>query len=452
MDFWQWVSIGLSLLSTVLLLSTPYLRITSIGWVIAIWAIPFAGALFFLLTVVRGRTQGQQHKYCALDNPCGHGPEASDNLIEKLGIDCEFQSYFRMTDSEVLDDEAFMPAVFAAIDGATKRVWITTYILSGNFRDELIAKLSAADERGVEVLMLVDRVGSGLYMRPERQPFKDIDVPFRVSVFHRSRIRSGIFIEKRLHSKIVIVDEDIGFIGAHNLRDEVNGQGQDDVHNVSLKFSGSVILQLEAVFEDLWFLNTREKIKGLFPSEHHDANEDGAAARIIFSDPIERSHSYNKYLTLLFMAARKRICIWMPYVIPSQSMRNAIIAASKMGLDVRVLFPGKTDSVLVDSTHQLVLRELCDNGVECAMSEGRFDHSKLMIIDDITIVGSTNLDFRSLYRNYEANIEVNDETFTAQILAKFDSRYTAATSVTEVNTHWLLHMRNQLTSLMAALY
>ncbi|MFL0805235.1 MAG: phosphatidylserine/phosphatidylglycerophosphate/cardiolipin synthase family protein [Agarilytica sp.] len=459
MDIWFALYAALSLVSSLALLSSPYLRITSLGWFIAVWALPYVGALFFILTVVRAKKSAHNHAICHMldehrGDVCQHGK------VEKLGMSYEFLPYFHMNSAEILKDDAFVTSVCEAIDQATERVWITTYIFSGQVKEKVMAKLTDAHGRGVDVKLLIDRIGCGLFLASRDNPLGE-SVPFDVSVFHESRARSFMFMEKRLHSKIVLADDD-AFIGAHNLRDEVIASHDDSVHNVSLKFSGSVVGQLEAVFVDLWKLNTGTELAAsseIHAHEEAQCHEDdrpteheGAPARIIFSDPIEREHNYNAYLGDLFFAATKRVYIWMPYIVPSHAMRRSIIAASKLGLDVRVLFPKVSDSPLVDNAHALVLKEFCDNGVSCALSTGDFDHSKILIIDDVVVLGSTNLDYRSLYRNYEANIEVNDADFSESIAEMFYQVFDASEKASDCDVGRVVHIKNQLTSLIAALY
>ncbi len=455
MDVGFLVYFSLALVSSLALLLSPYLRITSLGWFIAIWCIPYLGASMFILTVVRSRKASHDDAICGLVKnhekaPCLHG------RVEKLGVEYDFLPYFEMGSSSLIVDDEFVDEVCRVIKAAKQRVWVTTYILSGEVKARVLAELVEAHERGVDVKLLIDRIGSGLLTLPRGKSLSDA-LPFDVSVFHRSRIRSIIFAEKRLHSKIVLADN-VGIVGAHNLRDEVVSTHEDSVHNVSVSFSGNVVSQLEAVFIDLWKLNENVTLLPLENSDESEASEgnggegSGVPARIIFSDPIERSHKYNNYISDLLYSANKRIYIWMPYIVPTHAMRRSIVAASKLGLDVRVLFPKISDSKVVDNAHALVLKEFVENGVNCAQSEGDFDHSKILIVDDLTIIGSTNLDYRSLYRNYEANIEVKDHAFTHSVVEIFDGVYSRSESASSCRTNALLHIRNQFTSLVAALY
>ena len=464
------VYLTFSLTATLALLSEPYLRITSIGWFIGIWCLPYVGALFFFLAIVRHhKTKHTLHWHYNEINkesdPIIAGKNSTTKHVKKindLGKSYGFLPYF-FTDldkAEILIDQQFIESLCKSIDRAQKRIWIATYILSGDVKKTVIEKLTAAHHRGVEVRLLVDRIGSFL-VNPFSKSKKTFDhLPFATEVFHKKLRYSLIFIDKRLHSKIAIID-DAGFIGAHNLRDAILPDNKAFVSNVSLYFTGTVITQLEAVFADLWQMNCGEQIMFSKGSETattvantttNEQDSKQAFARINFSEPMVGSFNYNHYFTALFFRARERILIWMPYFVPTQSMCSALISASKLGLEVKVLIPIKTNFFLVDNSHQLILRELTDNGVECAVSSAPFDHSKITIIDDLAIIGSTNLDHRSLFRNYECNIEVYDRAFCHSLTSLFERRYRNAEVIKTVHISKIRNIYNQLTSMIAGLY
>lgn len=477
------ISIVLSSISTLFLLASPYLRITSLGWFIGIWWIPILGSLFFLLTVIRNQARDEERHFGKLQARHEHNPECLSDRMNCIAVDHGFLPYFHMHEHTLYRDDAFIPALIQAINEAKSRVWITTYIFSGQVSEELLRSLTKAHERGVEVCLLIDRVGSGVLTPSKAIQQKLAVYPFKFSIFRASLTKSILFVEKRLHSKIVIIDEDTAYVGAHNLRDEVLSPNKNFARNITMKFNGPVVQQLEAVFADLWLKNTNEELvvtqgsdADVFPvsghthlSQHdvsdsdlevhspdnghdHGVTSSSMPARIIFSDPLSRTHAYDQYLMVLLMAAKSRIYIWMPYMIPTQTMRDALIAKCKLGLDIKVLVPGKSDSVLVDNTHQLVLRELNDCGVECVQSTGAFDHSKILIIDDVVILGSTNLDYRSLYRNYEANIEVNDFQFAGEVVKLFHEECEQAKQYSSKKNNVIKTIFYQFTSLIAALY
>ena len=462
--FWLAViSITLSIISTLFLLASPYLRITSLGWFIGIWWIPIFGSLFFLLTVIRNQARAEESHFHELKDAHRHREACLNDQMNCIALDHGFLPYFYLQEYQTCRDDEFIQELLNEIEKAEKRIWLATYIFSGEVSEQVLSRLREAHERGVQVRLLVDRVGSGLIFPTKAIKQFLASYPFQFSIFRESFFKSLIFVEKRLHSKIVIVDDDLAFIGAHNIRDEVKKGHEHFARNISLKFRGPVVQQLEAVFADLWLQNTKESLvtsdvqdSDIFPTEafgkEPSTGSPGIPARIIFSDPISRTHAYDRYLTILLMSATTRIYIWMPYIIPTQTMRDILMAKSKMGVDVKVLVPHKSDSPLVDNTHQLVLRELLDNDVLCAQSTDHFDHSKILIVDDLVVLGSTNLDYRSLYRNFEANIEVQDHLFAENFAALFNKEFSQALPASTAKPGLVKTIVNQFTSLIAALY
>lgn len=447
------VHIVLAIVMSGLLLTRPYLRITSMGWFVGIWLVPILGPLFFLLLVIRLRRHKVSSVYQALrhqHNAAEEGFTQANFLAESAG----FLPYYASANVQLQVDDEFIEHLFSAIDQAGHHIWITTYILSGTIKEQLIERLQAANGRGVEIRLLVDRLGSGLFRLSKKTQALYNSLPFETQIFHPTLRKSLLFIEKRLHAKIVTIDGKSAFIGSHNLRDEVIQSDEGAVHNLSVFFQGKVVQQLEALFVDLWpgeDKNEQVLRRQCLEQQEVIPGQDGVG-RIFFSDPINRTINYDGYLGALFVAARKQILIWMPYMIPSQTMRNVLIAQSQRGVDVRVLIPKKTDSVLVDNTHQLILNELVNNGVKCALSEGRFDHSKVMIIDDQVVVGSTNMDYRSLFRNYEANIEMQNPAILTTLTDHFNQRFEAAEKVEYLHIGTVKNMLYQFTSLIAGLY
>ena len=141
---WFYLYLSLSFIASITLLSTPYLRITSLGWLISIWCIPFLGALFFLLTVIRGRKKQQQLCYCQLASGQCSLLNSEQALFNQLGINNGFLPYFQVTDTHILRDDVFTTQLLTDIQHANSSIWITTYILSGDIKDTLLEHLKEA--------------------------------------------------------------------------------------------------------------------------------------------------------------------------------------------------------------------------------------------------------------------------------------------------------------------
>lgn len=446
------ISFLLALTASYNLLKQRYLRLTSLGWLIAIICIPLFGALAYFIVVVRSHQQRVDGLSCPLPyaNQQLSGIELDDTVAQLHG----FQTAKSVGDVQVLQDDEFLPALLSAINSAERSIALCTYILSGDVKAQVLDALAKASQRGVQVFCLVDRIGSALFRSRVMTLANYKRSNFHAEVYHAPIGRSILFAEKRLHSKILVVDGEVGFLGAHNLRDAINSSNSSFVHNLSVSFTGPVVRDLLESYTELWRSNSGEAPAALIDELRRglpDVKSNGLG-RIIYGDPIVQHGHYHEYLHSLLFSARKRLYIWMPYVIPSQGMRSNIIAAHKMGVDVKILMPKKSDSWLVDNAHALVINEWVDAGVPLAVSAGHFDHSKILIIDDRVIVGSTNLDYRSLHRNHETNIELYPSDASRQIEQAFLQRFHAAEFMRCVEINKLKTLVQQATSLIAGLY
>ncbi|MCJ8313084.1 MAG: phosphatidylserine/phosphatidylglycerophosphate/cardiolipin synthase family protein [Saccharospirillaceae bacterium] len=451
MIFWL-LTLCLSVFTSFILLKKPYLRETSIGWLLAIWAVPYIGSIVFLTMVIRRKDKTRQHS-AHIKEHYAHNDYLTkpQNIIERVGVNNGFLAYANLEESVILRDDEFLTQLIEQVEQAEKSIWICTYILSGDAKEVLLTRLYEAYERGVEIYLLVDRIGSGfLFGSKSRKEY--LNFPFKTAIFRQSLLQSLLYVEKRLHSKIAIIDRQTALIGSHNIRDEIKHDAKGFARNLSLLFTGSVVAQLELVFADLYQCATNETILIDNKKSKNSIEQIHCASRIIYSDPLALNYQYCDYLNCLFYSAQQRLYIWMPYMIPSDILRTSIINAHKTGVDVKVLIPIKSDSMLVDNAHQLVLNELTDHGVPCAASTGAFDHSKIFIVDNLTMLGSTNLDHRSLYRNYEANIEINTKGFADTMSRIFLQEFNSAIKIECTHPTTKRMVINQITSLIASLY
>ena len=119
--------------------------------------------------------------------------------------------------------------------------------------------------------------------------------------------------------------------------------------------------------------------------------------------------------------AANTICIMTPYFIPDRSMISALITAALRGVDVRIVLPGCNNLPFVKWASQSLLWELVASGIKVYYQPPPFVHTKLMLIDDVwSLIGSANLDARSLRLNFELNLSVYDTAFASRVRSHFD--------------------------------
>jgi cardiolipin synthase len=307
-------------------------------------------------------------------------------------------------------DETFTE-ILQAIENASHHIHIQYYIyrsdeIGTQIRDALIRKAKS----GVIVRFLYDGLGSNTLRRRFLQPMKDVGI----EVIEFDSILSPWLLETvnyRNHRKIVIVDGTIGFTGGLNVGDEYLGRSKKfpiwrDSH---LKIEGKALYKLQAIFlEDLLYatssLNTYSWEQFMnstyFPNQGiHQAE---GAVQIVASGPSSDDTSIRNALLKIMGSAKKSIWIASPYFIPDQETLTLLRLSALSGVDVRILYPGKGDSIISDQASQSYFTPLLKAGVSIYRYKDGFMHSKIVLVDDeVATIGTANMDIRSFELNYE---------------------------------------------------
>ncbi len=317
-------------------------------------------------------------------------------------------------------DEIF-PAMLAAIDSAQHTITFETYIywsgeVGGRFADALANRARA----GVRTHVMLDWVGSGkaedsLLTRMERAGVE-------VERYRPLRWYSLSRLNNRTHRKLLVVDGRIGFTGGVGIADEWKGNAQDPDHwrDVHFRITGPVVAQLQAAFLDNWVETTGEVLHGAayFPPLETTG---GHAAQLFVSAPADGGGNMRLMYLMALAAATRTIDLEAAYFVPDEIMINALLAARKRGVRVRVLVPGPhIDAESVQFASRQVWGDLLRAGVEIHEYQPTMMHNKVLIVDDALVsVGSTNFDIRSFDLNDEASLNVYDSTFARAMAQMF---------------------------------
>ncbi len=283
------------------------------------------------------------------------------------------------------------------IASAKKIIYLETYIYDYDrvghmFRKALIEKA----KQGVKIKLLIDAWGSSV----KKDYFKQLEkYGAEVKFFREFLYTIRIFSKnhERNHRKLLIIDNDISYLGSINITNEgIN------YRELVLRLTGNITSCFIRSFNKSWEVDklTKKKIKSFvykefeiindFPSYYHQVTQ-------------------NRYLKLI-KKARKCIRIETPYFIPSYDIRKAISRAIKRGVKVTLTIPWDSNVRIVDIVRNRYLGKLHKEGVKIYFYRKSLLHSKLMIIDDkFFILGSSNLDYRSFIHTYEINFLGNDK-------------------------------------------
>lgn len=291
-------------------------------------------------------------------------------------------------------------AIVKAISAARHHVHLEYYILNeGVVAQRIRAALIERARAGVEVRLLLDGLGTsrlGAYLRPLR------DAGIEVARFG-PRMRPG-FVNFRTHRKIVICDGTTGFTGGMNIDDchdeSVVGPAKG-WRDTQVMLRGDAVAPLALAFLEDWQFATERVVDGIdyLPPLTGEGN---SLAQVCASGPDAHPQSIHAVYFAAIATARNRIWISTAYFVPDESLQAALLTAALRGVDVRVLVPEKSDHALVDAAARSYFPELLAAGVLIYRYGPTALHSKTMVVDrDAAIIGTANLDNRSLRLNFE---------------------------------------------------
>ena len=227
-------------------------------------------------------------------------------------------------------------------------------------------------------------------------------------------------INYRNHRKITVIDGDRGFIGGMNVADRyVCGVPWGVWRDTQVMVSGYAAHQLQMVFMRDWYFATRTSL--MSPVYFPTCGMDGSASvQVATSAPFDQWRSIMQGLALALARAKGYFFCETPYFMPTEPVLCAMQSAALAGIDVRIIIPHRSDSLLTQLATRSYVKDLLSAGVKVYMYEGGFIHSKMMVSDDLlSVVGSSNMDFRSFEQNFEANVFIYDKEAAAAIKKQF---------------------------------
>ena len=324
---------------------------------------------------------------------------------------------------EILNNgEATFGSIFKAIAKAKKYIHLEYYIIDkGELGEKLKELLIAKAKEGVEVRVIYDDVGS--WKLPKRY-IKEMQAA-GIQIYPFLPVRFPLFTNKvnyRNHRKIVVVDGDTGFIGGLNFADRyLHGlPGIGIWRDTHLKVKGEAVTSLQVVFLFDWYFVRQELLLNkteYLPNKKVDGN---VVVQTVASGPDSDWTSIQQaYFTLINMA-KKYVFISTPYFMPGETTINSLKTAAMSGVDVRIMIPYKSDSLLTHWCTRSYVEELLEAGVRVFQYRKGFNHSKVIVMDGlVSSVGTANMDIRSFEQNFEVNLIIYDRNVSRQLGSDF---------------------------------
>lgn len=318
-------------------------------------------------------------------------------------------------------EEAF-PSMFTAMRKARKFIHIEYYIFEkGELWNTLKGILTEKAENGVEVRMIYDDVGSWKLPAKDIKEMRAVGIqvyPFLPVRFRKLAHRANY----RNHRKLLIVDGESAFTGGMNFADRYMAglEGIGIWRDTHVRVKGEAVKALHTVFLTDWYFVRQELLldkEQYLPLFREDRN---VIAQAISSGPDSDWATIRQAYFSMITMAKEHVYISTPYFMTGDAMLTAIKTAAMSGVDVRLLLPWRSDSVLTYWCTRSYAEELLEAGVKIYAYRKGFNHSKLIMVDGLVAsVGTANMDNRSFEQNFEVGLIVYDREVTDKLEAFF---------------------------------
>ncbi len=345
--------------------------------------------------------------------------------ISKLPLipDCSIEALF--------NGEECYPKMLEAIEAAQDWIYLSTYIFEPNQTGHKFVKaLARAQERGVEVKVLVDGYGAFHAKGSIKNLLKKAKIP---CAFFLPPSLFNIHINLRTHRKVMVVDGKLGFTGGMNIGDRHlthDPKNKKPVQDIHFLVKGKILAQLQESFLTDWYFCTKKIPERDFHYETAPASQ--CLCRGIIDGPNEELEKIRLIMNGALSCAREKVWIMTPYFIPDPSLTSSLITAANRGVDVIIILPEINNLPYVKWASHNYLAGLIKYGIKIYFQPPPFAHTKYFLVDDFySLLGSANVDPRSLRLNFEFNLEVYDLKLNQQLSEHFVNTKETSQLITE---------------------
>lgn len=417
---------------------------STLAWLFATWLLPVLGALLYLTVGIDRVREKSWQKYrsdqtfrsnrdlrerdthplaywrgiraAVRVHPADRSAEELNRILDRVAPEHPLLGGNAI--GILVDARAAFPDMFAAIRAARRHIHVQSYIIgadeTGRALMEALAERAAA---GVKVRVLYDELGSaaarwrGFFRR-----YAHVRGLRMLGFTQANPLKRQFQINLRNHRKILVVDGATGYIGGMNFYDVYRDRpGHAAIHDYHFRVNGPAVLELQYAFLRDWYYMSDESPEELLAPEYfpQTAPAGPTTLRLLNNGPtIAESRSLLDALFAALTTARRQALIVTPYFVPPEELRQALRAAALRGVEVKILVPAINNHFYVGLASRALYDELLESGVRIFELPPPFLHAKALLVDDsVAVIGSANIDMRSLRLNYETNLIAMDAHF-----------------------------------------
>ena len=307
---------------------------------------------------------------------------------------------------------ATFSAIIRDLQRAQEEIIFEYYIIDNDYIGSTILSLLGRKARaGVRVKIIYDAIGSWRLDKKLLSQMKNSGIELRCyNALHFPYLLPSS--HRRNHRKIILIDRRILYLGGINIASRYLGHSE-----IGFWRDDHLRIEGEAAYKAAMYM---------FPNEKTSVRKRLSSSICPMQFVCTSAHSSPSVLLYIFMetlgAARHSIRISTPYFLPPSSVLDSICMAAQSGVEVELIVPAKTDVALINWASMPALRRCAEYGVKIYRYEGGFLHSKVIVVDSsITIVGSANMDYRSIYYNLEVAAIIYNKPLAKHYDLQFDS-------------------------------
>ncbi len=423
----EWIPTAFELLSVIIALyiitkdDVPAYRM---GWILIIMVVPVFGGLMFLLL---GEKRPARHMRNRLsrgmrdhDLSISQDPEVINELrnaaprVEGTAEYISRYARYPMCKNTTIKyhklGEAHYADMLFELKKAEKFIFIEYFIIEeGRMWNSILDILCEKAQQGIDVRLIYDDMGC-LKKIPTRYYKKLEKMGIKCIVFNPFIPVVSLVMNNRDHRKMMIIDGKTAFTGGINLADEYINEKELYGHwkDTGVMLKGDAVWNFTVMFLEMWnsFRHSEEDFSAFKPVEKFKGEfvSDGFIQPFTDSPLDGETVSVNVYLDILAQA-KDYVYIFTPYLAISDELHIALCAAAKRGVDVRMVLPGIPDKKVAYRLSRSYYAPLLKAGVRIYEYTPGFIHAKSYVCDDeLAVVGTINMDYRSLYLHFECGV------------------------------------------------
>lgn len=406
------VLLALSYLTSIYILASTKVKHSAykLSWVATIIIFPHFGGLFYLIYNTRNYSKIQRERYSNTMNRIKEETKdlniEADNLVTNYLTSSGWVNY---NNSDVLffqTGEAVIKQIIDDLQKAKKYIFIQFFIIKqGVIWDKIIEILAQKVKEGVEVKVIYDDWGA--FTLPF-QYYKKLYKEYGIEAINFNPVvpRVNFQMNFRNHRKIVVIDGNIGYTGGFNIADEYANLVERFGYwlDTGIKVTGDAVYSMALSFISDWEFSVKEKLD--LKKYKGDLKIDNNYDVTPYADsPLIESTFTQDVLLRMIGQAKKKIYLSSPYLIIDPELSNALSLVARSGVEVNLVIPEIPDKKFVYMVSESYIPELSNNGVKIYKYKPGFIHSKVFMVDNkVASVGTSNLDYRSLFLHFENNV------------------------------------------------